>query len=42
MYYYSYQLHKYKQIRPIAFLTSWHSSIFGYKNRLRKTEAENP
>jgi len=34
------QLHENKQKLHVAYLTSWHNSIFGYK--LRTIEAENP
>jgi len=34
------QLHEKKQKLQIAYLTSWHNIIFGYK--LRIIEAENP
>jgi len=44
MYNFNSQLRKNKQKLYIAYLTSWHNSIFGYKfkNRLRTIEAENP
>jgi len=36
----SFQLRENKQKLHIAYLTTWHNSIFGYK--LRTIEAENP